>query len=494
MSIENVKNSLALPEAGQIRKGAAKTEKGPGRDLGAKFRVVFFDGEENQKSKARFLEVHKGQCTLDEHGGIILDPADLVIMFPFSNPSQCWDPFYEAYTAGRMVARADGVRFIRWIDTKTGNLIVANGEKFLPFTPGMSVGAYTNNRGQEVEIKAKATGRLRMVLPELVRFATMTVHTTSIYDVVRLTQQIDGLQYIASLLPRNTGVAGIPLTLTRRWTTVTWSKPDGSAQRVKSALLNIEADPDWVVKMFKRMGDLALPTGVQALLPTSQEVQMDISPHDLDQAQSEADGYNDDEGGEEGQTDQASSTPVAAASSQPLVINSTIKDPVGPSSNDNGSNHQDPQPEARPYPAEKVVQTIAKIAAVYQEQINQGNRQQKLDKDNGGVMVYVTQLDRNMVAANLNMCFIGKTNTDKIRHSVLAYLCNHDSVNDLSECQVLALSSWLKATKDSGGEWKPDRLSVIEAQGVYTAALKAAGQLELALDPAAEEDIPVDFR
>jgi hypothetical protein len=89
-----------------------------------------------------------------------------------------------------------------------------------------------------------------------------------------------------------------------------------------------------------------------------------------------------------------------------------------------------------------------------------------------------TQDDRNMVAANLNMCFQVEK-PDQIRHAVLKYLTGKASTKDISDGTILALKRWLHATQDSGGEWTPDPMSVKEAQSVWTEAQKADGQIPL---------------
>jgi recombinational DNA repair protein RecT len=89
-----------------------------------------------------------------------------------------------------------------------------------------------------------------------------------------------------------------------------------------------------------------------------------------------------------------------------------------------------------------------------------------------------TDDDRNMVAANLNMCFQVEK-PDQIRHAVLKYLTGKASTKDISDGTILALKRWLHATQDSGGEWKPDPMSVKEAQSVWTEAQKADGQEEI---------------
>jgi len=93
-----------------------------------------------------------------------------------------------------------------------------------------------------------------------------------------------------------------------------------------------------------------------------------------------------------------------------------------------------------------------------------------------------TDTDRNMVAANLNMCFAGQKKADEIRHGVLKWLFGVASVKQMTDGQIIATKKWLNATQDSGGEWQPDKEAIKEAKAVWYALLKEQGQMELVGD------------
>src|SRR3990167_2989649 len=89
---------MAFPEIGQIRKGAPKTDKGyVGKDLD--YLRVEFD-EREVKAAETFNSVYEKK------------PHLIRIILPFNDINRMWDAYLEAYTAGRMVARSDGERFI----------------------------------------------------------------------------------------------------------------------------------------------------------------------------------------------------------------------------------------------------------------------------------------------------------------------------------------------------------------------------------------------
>lgn len=250
--IQNFKNNLNFPPVGYVRKGDPKGNGTIGKDLNTLFRVGFFPG--NDESQAEFI---------GKFGG--LKVKQLTVVLPFQTVPESWDCWFEAYTAGRMVARADGEKFIRLVDTKTGEVVVANGQPERAFDPKTPVGSYVSrSNNKEISIYAKPVGRLKFVLPELGRFAYFTLHTTSFYDCLNITEQLNALAMMTMGLPQK--LAGVPLTLTRRMKEITWVKPDGQAQRISKGLISVEADPNWVKKMLAHMASRALPKGTEQML------------------------------------------------------------------------------------------------------------------------------------------------------------------------------------------------------------------------------------
>ena len=246
----NEQIKLALPQLGSIRKGAGKVTRtnaqgaayqSVGPDLKDRFRLDFFSGFEDSVRKA--VEVFGS-----------LTPTRIIATLPFNSMQDCWQDYYEAYTKGRMIARADDEHFIRLVDLATGKVVVNNGEPYTPHTPGQVLGIVG-----KTPVKTRRTGRLTLVLPALERMATMTLHTTSIYDCVNIGGQLAAIQIIANAarLP----LAGIPLLITRRLAEVTWVKETGESCRVTTGLIQIEADPSWVKYMLKDMARRALPQG-----------------------------------------------------------------------------------------------------------------------------------------------------------------------------------------------------------------------------------------
>jgi hypothetical protein len=245
---------LALPEIGQIRKGAKKEEKKPGADL-TYFRVEFDETE--KKAADAFTAAYSAS-----NG----KPSAIRIILPFNETERMWDAWLEAYTAGRMIARSDGEYITYMLDDKS-DVVVQHG---LDKSGNRVKHPADNIAGRDQKgnpVKFKHSGRLKVIIPELSRAAYLTVMTTSIHDIGNISDQL------AAFKELNGGqLAGIPFILRRRKKMI--STPSGDGQRVRRAksLISIEADPEWVRAKLTQLGSLALPNFEQALLLTPESV------------------------------------------------------------------------------------------------------------------------------------------------------------------------------------------------------------------------------
>ena len=243
-----------FPEIGQIRKGSPKTDKGyVGKDLDY-FRVEF---DEQEKDAATLFNKIYGD-----------KPQEITVVLAFDEVDRVWDAYLEAYTAGRMVARSDGEKYLYLVDTKTGEVVVKNGKPFKAYTEGESVGTITNETTKKVEqIKMRPVGRLRVVIPELRRLAYLTVLTTSIHDIVNISSQIKAIAAI-----NGTKISGIRMTLKRGPKEISTPRSDGSRARYTKWLLSIEADPAWVGAKLDTMHALSMPEQAVNYLPAGEPV------------------------------------------------------------------------------------------------------------------------------------------------------------------------------------------------------------------------------
>lgn len=231
--------NLSFPVIGHIRKGAPKEPNKPGKDL-TYFRVEFDDAE--VKAAQKFAAAYGDK------------PTFIRIILPFNEIKRMWDAWLEAYTAGRMVARADGEYYTYQIDTNTGDTIVKNGlddqGNRRPYIEGEPAGKDYKGR----PVFCKPVGRLMVIIPELERAAYMMLHTTSVHDIRNISEQLEAFSRL------NGGqIAGIPLILRRRPKEISTPRDGGQRVRTKKSLLSIEADPDWVKKALEQVKQAALP-------------------------------------------------------------------------------------------------------------------------------------------------------------------------------------------------------------------------------------------
>jgi hypothetical protein len=222
---------------------------------------------------------------------------------------------------------------------------------------------------------------------------------------------------LEALLQINGKLSGVPLKLRRRPMMIsTPSGPDGKRARREKWLLSIEADPQWVKAKILAMKAAALPGN-----GLGEDVPMLEAPDEPD------------EGGPEWIESVVTAGEVASEAAVPA---------------------------GRPYPPE-----VLRTKILDRTMANEGKA--------------CSAEQRGLAMGMLNECFAGQKDSEKLRHSVLKFLCEVTSGNDLQPAQVLALLDWLKPTKDSGGAYKPDADAVREAQGIVRAVLLEAGQTTL---------------
>mgnify|MGYP000859080493 CR=1 FL=1 len=426
------KLSIAFPVVGTIRKGGAKRPGKDrngnaieivGQDLQDKFRVVFAPGAEDLREA--WMKVYGTD-----------QPTRIRAMVCFPSVWQAWEYYNEAYTAGRMVARADNEKFIVLRNPLTGEYIVRAGEPFRAYTPGQKI-TYEKN-GREFSLPMKSSGRLRVFIPELGRMVMLELKTTSFYDCQNITNQLAAIQAVAAAL-NGGNAAGVPFYLYRKEQSITWNKPDGSASRVSKWLIQIEADPAYVETMVKRMSDFAL-TGARTVgqLPAGELA----GTEDPDQPE------DDDE------------APVDAP-------------------------WEEPEPEPEPAPAGDLTPRDILAAAPHDEQgrivrpmapeVARAALAVKAETKHGKA----TDKQRRLVAMLIEQAFSDLPEPKKVRHSVQLYLTGAESANDIPDSMILAILDWLKPNQAESGEYLIDETAAKELRSIWPASSREAGQMEL---------------
>lgn len=423
---------LAFPVIGQIRKGSPKRKNDKGQEIMGKdltyFRVEFDEREVEAKHKF---------CA--RYGN---EPTDIVIVLPFNEIDRMWEAWREAYTAGAMIHRCDGKVIQYEMNPRTNERRVVNGigpnGVSVP-CEGKAVYTYQDKSGRDKAIFCKPVGRLRVIVPELERLAYLTVKTTSIHDIINISEQL------AALHAMNRGrLAGVPLVLRRRPVEV--STPTASGRvRMKKWLISIEADPEWVRAQLAYMHAHALPgNGSGLALPAPSQPPREGGP--------DWDTYEGDEG--EGDDDVIDGEIVEeTAGDAPAAQPAPVQQPT------NGN--------SRPYQPERLRTRLAEMAGTKGARVASNSQ-------------------RGLAASMLNKCFAGFSDAEQRRHSAQKYLFNIESFNDATDAQVLAALDWLAPKRDSGGDYEPDSAAIAEAKMAFHAYLLDAGQQELPLDVPAE--------
>jgi hypothetical protein len=243
----------SFPEIGRIRKGAKKTRNRPGPDL-QWFRVEFDEFE--KEADAKFKEIYGDQPRLLR---IVLPlPTSIKPGGEIDNPN--WDAWREAYLAGGMIHRCDGERVWYHINPMTGEHEVRNGEPetICPCATSPDnktpIGYYINQKGKKTPVFCEYIGRLQVILPELERFAYLTLITQSFYDIINLSQQMNGYIQIHGNLQ------GIPFIVQRKPAEIPAPiGENGRKVRITKWMLSIETDPDWVKAKLESMRQAAIP-------------------------------------------------------------------------------------------------------------------------------------------------------------------------------------------------------------------------------------------
>lgn len=212
----------SLPEVGILRKGAPKTDpKKPGSDL-KYFRFDTGDAE----AGARFKEIYGPE------------PVAIRVFLPFATTDENFEAWKEEWAASSLKHRCDGRDMVLWLKG----------------------GAYSTER-KPCPGGCKQVGRLKVIIPELKRWAFVTALTTSIHDILQLHANLQALEAARGDL------RGIPLILKRAPRKISTPRGGGERARAEKWLLTIEAQPQWVELQLASAERQALGQGQPLALP-----------------------------------------------------------------------------------------------------------------------------------------------------------------------------------------------------------------------------------
>lgn len=217
MAIKRLVREAAFPCVGKLRKGGVKPEnsKAPGKDL-----TYFRFDSDDQRAMTHFQAAYGDQ------------PSQVNVFLPHQTAAQNFSCWQEAYLAGGMLHRCDGETCVVWLD----------GTKYRTDPKPCPGGC-------------KEIGRLMVIIPELQRFAYVTVETHSIHDIIRLQENLQAVEFLRGDL------RGIPFILKRTPVEISTPGADGKRARREKWLLSIEVDPAWAALQLESMHRAALTAG-----------------------------------------------------------------------------------------------------------------------------------------------------------------------------------------------------------------------------------------
>ena len=224
-----------FPRIGVLRKGGKKPADGkkPGQDL------KYFRFDTSDKDAERAFTVAYG-----------VEPDTINVFLPYVTPDENFQAWQEEYRAGGLVHRCDGETMSIWL-TPDGKY--STEPTPCPYHTG-------KQKRTTHEPGCKAVGRLIVIVPELSRFAYVTVGTTSKNDIMELTDNLNAVYAIRGSLQ------GIPFILCRRPRMISTPTPDGGRARYEKWMLSLEVNPKWATLQLDAMQKQAyLPTGVRLL-------------------------------------------------------------------------------------------------------------------------------------------------------------------------------------------------------------------------------------
>lgn len=224
----------AFPQLGELRKGGPKPERGIGKDL-KYFRFTAQPGE--AEVAKRFHEVYGSE------------PTEIDCWLPYPGTDECFEAWLEEWVAGGLVHRCDGDTMVL-VRTKDGR--IHQTEQPCP-----------DRELPPREKRCRQVARLKLVIPALGRLGYVTALTTSVYDIIHLTEQLRAVEGAAQFIGGD--LRGIPFLLKRSPRRVSTPGENGKPARREKWLLSIEAHPDWAAELIKRVQRVALAPSAERL-------------------------------------------------------------------------------------------------------------------------------------------------------------------------------------------------------------------------------------
>lgn len=234
-------NEGKLPYIGVLRKGGEKQTKIKdgreytvfGKDLNY-YRFTSDDPTVTARFNAIFGET----------------PGEITVQLPFQTTEENFDAWKEAWAAGGLVHRCDGVTMVRWQE-KDGTF----SDEPKP----------CDSHTKPERDRCKEVGRLKVYIRELGRMALVTVLTHSKHDIVNIHGALKVLEKQCGSL------TGIPFVLKRKEVAIS-ALEKGKRVTRKKWLIHIEPSPAWAERLIEAQA--------MAALPSVERLQLNAAPED----------------------------------------------------------------------------------------------------------------------------------------------------------------------------------------------------------------------
>lgn len=214
---------LAIIRKGDVKRDTSK----PGKDL-EHFRFDPQDPDDTELAR-RFALLFGDE------------PRQFRAQLPLATTDEVFPCWREAWNASALQHRCDGETCVRW-QKPDGTY----SDEPAPCPGG-----------------CKQVGRLRLIIPELERLGYVTVQTTSIHDIINLTENLRALEGARGDL------RGFPVLIYRRLKAISTPGQGGKRTRREKSLIFLEADPAWVKMLAaaQRNNAMAELTGEPVQMP-----------------------------------------------------------------------------------------------------------------------------------------------------------------------------------------------------------------------------------
>ncbi len=248
-----------FPEIGKLFKGAKKEKK-----VNKEGREYETFGKELDYWRFESNEPHIVEAF---HAAFDEQPREIPVYLPFPQTGQNFEAWKEAYTAGGISHRCDGVECNLWFDEKSATY--QTGPKPCPTLEMTPEKAKRDG--------CKPVARLRVVIPALNQIGYVTVETHSKHDILHLDSALPAYE---SLRPEE-GLRGIPMLLCRVQKEIS-TPGDGKRTRRPKWLIELKPHPEWAALYLDSQRQAALAAAAESrLLTTDLPEEEDTEPETL---------------------------------------------------------------------------------------------------------------------------------------------------------------------------------------------------------------------